>query len=306
MNPTRTITIVTVLFICGALVVTNPVCAEQAAGKTDPLIDWLTLGGAALAFLIGLLQYRRGQRWKRVALAAKEMKEMLADTKAATALTMIDWASRNFKLKAIYDRKSSEETRVTIEDQWIALLPHTFNAPKRSPDPSSSQSSDIQNTDRSTPSMESTQTPPELIADEQVSLSRDGSQFRGYNVKETAIRDCYDALLDRLDRLGSYLRTGLLTVEDMRPYIGYYINDIAAEAKSPAEAIWSVSLLTYIYFYHFDGIPYLFKRFGLPILPDEGRFEAFVDGTANRKEIACQLQAVAKAECEDTRRLFRT
>jgi hypothetical protein len=100
MNPIRTITIVTLFLICGAVLMTNPVCAQEAAGRKDPLIDWLTLGGATLAFLISLRQYRRGQRWKRVALAAKEMKEMLADTKAATALTMIDWGRPQFQTES--------------------------------------------------------------------------------------------------------------------------------------------------------------------------------------------------------------
>jgi hypothetical protein len=85
--------------------------------------------------------------------------------------------------------------------------------------------------------------------------------------EEAAIRDHYDALLDGLERFGNCLRTKLVRVENMEPYIGYWIDDIHSEAENPADAAWTAALLTYIDFYRFRGVQYLFKAARKPIDP---------------------------------------
>jgi hypothetical protein len=91
----------------------------------------------------------------------------------------------------------------------------------------------------------------------------------------------------------------------MRPYIGYYINDIASPANNAAEAIWSVTLLTYVYFYHFDSVPVLFKEFGHDVLPDGDQFNAYVKAAGDRAKIARQLQDAARTESQAANRLLQ-
>src|SRR2546429_6752456 len=86
--------------------------AAYACCEEDPSsdIDWLKLLGligAAIAFLAGLQQYGKTQRWKRVEFLANEIKELLADRRASLALSMIDRTSTEYRLNS-----RSEERRV--------------------------------------------------------------------------------------------------------------------------------------------------------------------------------------------------
>lgn len=76
------------------------------------------LVGAATAFVIGLLQYRKAQRWKRVEWIAKEMDAFFADNKVALALKMIDWGSRRIELHP--NRTNEAERFVAIRDDDLA------------------------------------------------------------------------------------------------------------------------------------------------------------------------------------------
>jgi hypothetical protein len=86
--------------------------------------------------------------------------------------------------------------------------------------------------------------------------------------EEASIRDHYDTMLDGFERFGNYLKTKLVRVDNMEPYLGYWINDIHAESENLADAAWTAALLTYIQFYGFYGVQYLFQAFGKEIGPD--------------------------------------
>jgi len=242
-----------------------PAYASDGPACKSADVDWLkllALLGAAIAFAIGLWQYTRAQQWKRAEFLANEIKDLQADTRAATALSMIDWESRDFNLRP----GDATPTRVTREMQVRALVPHTIANPSKQLD---------------------TQSPTAI----------DGAQRRGFSEAEADIRDSFDALLDRLDRLGSYLQTRLLTANDMRPYIGYYVNDIAARTTDPDEALWCVSFLTYVHFYHFEGVVWLFREFGYDIGPDASIFRGFVKSVGPaRQALAAELQGAARKE----------
>jgi hypothetical protein len=187
--------------------------AESNHGVGDPawlehskfIVSIIGLLGAAIAFIVGLGQYRRAQEWKRAEFLANEIKELLADPKAANAFMMIDWGARRIKLDP-----NEKPTLVTYRMQSKALLPHTF----------AQGGGDV------------------VIESSNASIEE--ANLRSFRPDEALIRDCYDALLDRLDRLGSYLETGLLSASDMRPYLGYYIDELAARTNDPTEALWNL------------------------------------------------------------------
>jgi hypothetical protein len=64
----------------------------------DDLLKALTLLGAAFAFPVGLIQYRRGQRWKRAEWVAQEMKSLFGDPVVQAVFLMMDWGSRRIAL----------------------------------------------------------------------------------------------------------------------------------------------------------------------------------------------------------------
>ena len=78
--------------------------------------------------------------------------------------------------------------------------------------------------------------------------------MRRYTPPETAIRDCFDAFLDGLERFSSYVQTGLISVSQLRPYLEYWIDDIHEIAKDDDDAAWPAALLAYIEFYRFRGV----------------------------------------------------
>lgn len=78
----------------------------------------IALVGAAVAFIVGLLQYRRTQRWKRAEWVAAEMDAFFGDPKNQAALKMIDWGARRVELYP--DRESREERFVIVTDNRLA------------------------------------------------------------------------------------------------------------------------------------------------------------------------------------------
>jgi hypothetical protein len=110
---------------------------------------------------------------------------------------------------------------------------------------------------------------------------------------EAAIRDHYDALLSGLERFGNYLRTKLIRVETMEPYIGYWVDDIHSDAENAADAAWTAALLTYIDYYRFRGVQDLFTAFGKPIDPSS---EAYLRSLAKMedRDLAAKLEGCVK------------
>jgi hypothetical protein len=103
-----------------------------------------------------------------------------------------------------------------------------------------------------------------------------------FTPEEASIRDHYDALLDGLERLGNFLKTKLVSVEMLTPYIGYWIEDIHSGAENADDAAWSAALLTYIDFYRFRGVRSLFEAFGKPIDPSSIAYRRSLEGMEDR------------------------
>jgi hypothetical protein len=104
-------------------------------------------------------------------------------------------------------------------------------------------------------------------SDPEVFTVDDDRSIVGFTEPQVAIRDSYDAFLDGLERFASYVKTGLIDVHSLRPYIGYWIDDISSPTENIDDAAWSAALLTYISFYRFDGVLWLFDAFGSSIRP---------------------------------------
>ena len=224
----------------------------------EHLKSFVTIGGtigSVIVFSIGLSTYLRTEKWKRAEFLANEMKEFFANPRVQKALFLIDWGSRELQL--IEDRPPVESRiLVTRSMQTMALRPHVI-------------------ADR-------TGSDPELFS------GSDGVSDTGFTQPEAAIRDCYDAFLDGLDRFASYIQTGLTDVRSLRPYIGYWIDDISSTTENADDAAWCAGLLTYISFYHFDGVPKLFEAFGYDIRPTSSVYLSFLKRMADQN-LAAQL-----------------
>lgn len=90
---------------------------------------------------------------------------------------------------------------------------------------------------------------------------------RSFTEEELAIRDSFDRMLSRLERFEIFVRQGLVSFADLRPYIEYWIEligdaDFGRKPKATIKRLWS-----YINDYGFDGVQSLCRRFGYDIVP---------------------------------------
>lgn len=81
-------------------------------------IEILKISGAALAFGIGLNQYRKSQAWKRLEFVAAEMKAFYDDTAVKLAMGMLDWRRKEVSL--FKHRGENDSERVVVDYAIVA------------------------------------------------------------------------------------------------------------------------------------------------------------------------------------------
>jgi hypothetical protein len=246
--------------------------AQPCASSTLELWKfWLSIVGylgALGAFVIGLRQYRRADYWRRSEFLAREMKEYFADPKVNTALTMIDWGIRKVRL---YEDSSAggaatpAETRVDRKMQCDALRPHTMLSATGA-------------------------------SDEVVDTDAVRSAGASFTPDEAAIRDCYDRFLDGLERLGNYLSGDLVSIEDVKAYVEYWIESIADTNCDGDDAMWTVCLLAYIDFYAFIGVQMLFSGFGHDIRVKGELVKTFAAKSSDKQRVGAVIAHVIAAK----------
>jgi len=218
--------------------------------------------GSFVVFSIGLSTYLRTEKWKRAEFLANEMKEFFSTPRVQKTFLLIDWGCREVQL---LEDRSADEGRVIVtrQMQTMGLRPHVL--------------------------LNRTGSDPEVFTVD------DGVSGVGFTRAEAAIRDCYDAFLDGLERFSSYVETGLIDVASLRPYIGYWIADISSPTENADDAAWCAALLTYISFYRFDGVLRLFDAFGSGIRPSSATYISFLKHMADQK-FASLLAGTVKCE----------
>jgi hypothetical protein len=84
----------------------------------DQQLKVIALAGATAAFLVGLLQYTKSQRWKRAEWVSQEMDTFFRDPTVRAALQMIDWGTRRVELYP--HRENYDDRFVLITDDIVA------------------------------------------------------------------------------------------------------------------------------------------------------------------------------------------
>jgi hypothetical protein len=81
-------------------------------------IEIIKIAGAAVAFGIGLWQYRKSQGWKRLEFVASETKAFYDDTAVKAAMSMLD--SRKKKMALFKFRNENDLERVVVDYEVVA------------------------------------------------------------------------------------------------------------------------------------------------------------------------------------------
>ena len=223
------------------------------------VVQTVGLLGTLAAAVVAVITFRRTEKWKRAEFLAAKMKEFFDDRRVQQAMTLIDWGSRRVLL---LDATASDGgvVRVTRQLQTRALLPHTL---------------------------------VDATAGSDGEGDCDGAvPMRRFSPEEAAIRDRYDAFLDGLERFAGYVQSGLVAAQDLRPYVGYWVDDIHAPTKDVEDAEWCAALLTYIHFYRYSGVQQLFTDFQRDISPGSAAYMGFV-GQMRDQDLASRLAGAA-------------
>jgi hypothetical protein len=93
--------------------------------KPEDQLKAVALIGASIAFVIGLVQYRKSQRWKRSEWVAQEMQAFFSDPSVKTALQLLDWGSRRAELFPGRDKPDERFVIVRDDDLAKALAYHS-------------------------------------------------------------------------------------------------------------------------------------------------------------------------------------
>lgn len=91
---------------------------------SDVTLEIVKIAGASTAFVIGLLQYMKSQRWKRAEFVANEVKEFNALPEVRNAKLMLDYTERYVDL--FPEKEKADERRVDVTEAMVvsALKPH--------------------------------------------------------------------------------------------------------------------------------------------------------------------------------------
>jgi hypothetical protein len=254
------VTLVTALrYLAGA-----SVASQTKIAIVQVAVSMLGFGGAIAAFIFALMQYRRAEQWKRVEFIANEIKDFESDPVVQNALLMIDWGKRRINLFLVPNPTSDNLVNITREVQWKALLPHTIKREETSYDTSG--------------------------GDE----IKGGGGKTTFTFVEARIRDTYDALLTRLDRFANFIKAGVISAEEVEPYIRYWTDAIAGNENAGEDATWRCTLLTYINFYDYSGVKYLLRCYGKNVEPDGSIYNDLIASLSDKdlaRNLAKSLQA---------------
>jgi hypothetical protein len=80
---------------------------------------------AGIAFLVGLLQYRKAQAWKRAEFIANEVKEAFSNPYVQFALRLLDWNDSKYDLRQFTGDERLRRVRIADINVAAALVPHS-------------------------------------------------------------------------------------------------------------------------------------------------------------------------------------
>ncbi len=217
--------------------------AEPSPRSHSPLglrPDWVMAVSAlimALAALAAVVQYVKQQRWKRVEFIRTAVKEFENKPAIANVLSIIDFEEfREFPLQ-LPGREDVMFFEPKEERLQNALLPHD----------------DALRRKRSVEALKDTE--------------RYKHELKEYLI-EIELRSWFDEFLAGLGNFEYYIQSKLITADELRPYVAYWIRLIGdREYRREGASGFYEQLFTYIHRADYSDVQNLFSRFGYRILP---------------------------------------
>lgn len=87
----------------------------------------------------------------------------------------------------------------------------------------------------------------------------------GFDPNQVIIRDIFDQLLDSFEKFEHFIQSGLVSHNDFKPYLFYWIEIIGNRDSGRKPEEFYTRLWAYIDFYGYNGVQSFIKRFGFDI-----------------------------------------
>lgn len=94
-------------------------------------------------------------------------------------------------------------------------------------------------------------------------------EWTSYSEDEAKIRDCFDHFLDMLVRLWNFVEAGLISVDELRPYMDYWIELVSGQKPDWHTPEFFALLLNHIQKYGFLRAAKLIRSFGFNEQPSK-------------------------------------
>jgi hypothetical protein len=223
------------------------------------LLSCATLMVGTSGGVVAYQSFLRTEKWKKAEFLADAMKEFFADDRVKKTLLFIDWGARRIQILPV---TSPDEGKVVVDRllQARALRPHEIGS--------------------------------NLFDGKETVENSEGEVLSRFEPSEVIIRDCYDGFLDGLETFASYVETSLVEVKSLGAYIGYWLRGVQEPAEGPKEAAWKASLLTYISYYEYPRVIWLFEQFGYDIKPSSDSYRQLLAKMTNQQYASALARTV--------------
>ena len=183
--------------------------------------EWISIVGVVsglIAFIAGLSQYMKAQKWKRAEFVAAEFKQFMSKPAVKNATLLLDWNSRVLEIPNNNQSGHTQGVLITDEILASALVPHD-------------------------------------------------QRPLGFTDVEVYIRDTFDELLEALQIVSHYIDSGLVTYQEFKPYIFYWIEILGNKNCNRKPPQFYRNVWSFIDFYGYAGVQRLCKGYGFDIAP---------------------------------------
>jgi hypothetical protein len=194
-------------------------------GIADIIFKYATGIIAITGFVIGLVQYRRAQNWKKAEIILGLIDSFKSDPEIQAACLMLDWDQREIQLEG--------RTMLSFRNEMLisGLRIIWMDADKRIPldavrsDATSERESDT-----------------------------------GFTCDEALIRDCFDAFFDYFDKINAFRRSALVEWKDLS-YFVYWLELVCKVGLNKSNPAIQDTVNQYLTVYDFRGFLELSKDY---------------------------------------------
>ncbi|MBE9159429.1 lipase family protein [Nodosilinea sp. LEGE 06152] len=244
------------------------------------LLASLSLMGGAFVALIWLHLYQQQRRWQRVELARQEVKSFRERTAVKNVLDILDYE----EYRTFYINHPKDGRLIDFE-----ATDYRLRRALRSHDQMVKMRSGLDEIKRLA-------SQSQAIAPKTLELVQqyDNEEF----VIEVTLRDWFDSFLGGLEYFEIMIESGLVTAEEIKPFIIYWIRLIGDRRyRRKGGSGFYDKLFHYIHWAGYGRVQKLFERFGFKILPPPYSTHDFsgIDTEENGKYDTYRALCLAKA-----------